>query len=240
MPFLEHLEELRWRIIKSIASVVIAMMAAFPFTGKLLNLLTLPNAHLKEPAELIFLKPTGMLMVRIEIAITVGVIVSLPIIFYQIWQFVMPGLYPSERKYLLPGLLFTTLCFLGGASFCYFVLIPNVLPFLFNLGTASISPKINITEYMSFILRLILVFGIVFELPIISYVLARVGILSPHFLRKYRRYGIVIVFIIAAILTPPDPLSQLLMAFPLLFLYEISIWTSILAARRRKERNEEE
>ncbi|MBN2417436.1 twin-arginine translocase subunit TatC [bacterium] len=240
MPFLAHLEELRWCILKSVLSVFIAMIAAFPFTGIMLTVLTLPNNHLAEPAKLIFLKPTGMLVVRIEIAIAVGVIVSIPVIFYQLWKFLMPGLHAHERRYFLPALLFTTVCFLAGAVFSYFVIIPTVLPFLFGMGTDTIEATINITEYMSFVIRLILVAGLVFELPVLSLFLTRIGILSPSFLKRYRRYGIVLIFLVSAILTPPDPMSQILMAAPLLLLYEVSIWISVIVQRKKIEEEEDE
>ena len=234
MPFLDHLEELRWRILKSLGSVFLFTVVAFPFTGFLLTLLTLPNDRLSEPAELIFLKPTGMLVVRMEVALVVGIIISLPVLFYQFWQFVAPGLLPNERKYVIPALLFTTSCFLIGTGFAYFILIPTVLPFLFSMGTDTISAKININEYMSFALRLIIVAGLIFELPVLSFFLSRIGLVTPVFLRKYRAYGVVLVFIFSAIVTPPDPASQMLMALPLLFLYQISIWISIIGFRKKK------
>lgn len=240
MPFLDHLEELRWCILKSVISVFIAMIAAFPFTGIMLTVLTLPNDHLTEPAKLIFLKPTGMLVVRIEIAIAVGVIVSIPVIFYQLWKFLMPGLHKNERKYFFPSLILTTICFLAGTVFSYFVIIPTVLPFLFSMGTDSIEATINITEYMSFVIRLILVAGLVFELPVVSLFLTRLGILTPTFLKRYRRYSIVLIFLFSAILTPPDPMSQVLMASPLLLLYEVSIWISMLVQRKKKREEEED
>ncbi|HDQ46112.1 MAG TPA: twin-arginine translocase subunit TatC [bacterium] len=238
MPFLDHLEELRWRILKSLASVGFFTIASFPFSGILLNLLTRPNDLLSAPAKLIFLKPTGMILVRMELALVVGVLVSLPVIFYQFWQFVSPGLMPNERKYFLPSLFYTTLCFIAGTFFSYYVMIPVVLPFLYSMGTESIQATININEYISFVMRLILVSGAIFELPILSFFLSRVGLLKPDFLRKYRRYGIVIIVILAAFVTPPDPASQILMAFPLVFLYEISIWVARIGYRRKKKRDD--
>ena len=234
MPFLDHLEEFRWRILKSLGSVFVVTLVSFPFTGFLLNLLTLPNDKLSEPAEMIFLKPTGMLVVRMEVALVVGIIVSLPVLFYQFWQFVAPGLLQNERKYVIPALLFTTSCFLLGTSFAYFILIPTVLPFLFSMGTDTIAAKININEYMSFVLRLIIVAGSIFELPVLAFFLSRIGIVTPKFLRKYRAYGVVVVLIFYGLVTPPDPASQMLMALPLLFLYQISIWISIIGFRKKK------
>jgi sec-independent protein translocase protein TatC len=238
MPFLDHLEELRWRILRSLTSVGIFTLSAFPFTNYFLDALTHPNDCLKEPAKLVFLKPAGMVVVRMELALAVGILVSLPVLFYQFWQFVSPGLMPKERKYFLPILFYTTGCFLAGALFCYFVMIPIVLPFLYSMGTESIQATININEYISFILQLILVSGAIFELPILSFFLARVGILDPKFLTRYRRYGIVAIFIIAAVITPPDPASQLIMALPLLMLYEVSIWVARIGYRRKKERDD--
>ncbi|MCK5145921.1 twin-arginine translocase subunit TatC [bacterium] len=237
MPFLEHLEELRWRILKSLGSVVLFMVVTFPFTGAILKILTMPNDHLADPANLLFLKPTGMLTVRIEIAIAVGIVISLPVIFYQFWQFVSPGLHSSERNFVFPSIFLTTFCFLLGSAFSYFIIIPTVLPFLFGMGTETISAEININYYMSFVLRLILVAGLVFELPVISLLLSNLGILKPQFMRKYRRYGIVITFIFSAIVTPPDPMSQMLMALPLLVLYEISIFVAMYGYSRKKARD---
>lgn len=234
MPFLDHLEELRWRILKCIASVAVLMITAFPFSGQILNWLTLPNDRLSNPAKLIFLKPTGMILVRMELALVVGIVVSLPMIFYQFWSFVAPGLLPNEKKYIPTAILLTSFCFLLGAGFAYFVMLPMVLPFLYSMGTDTITATININEYISFALRLVLVAGLLFELPILSFFLARVGLLEPSFLRKYRRYGIVVVFILAAIVTPPDPMSQMMMAVPLVFLYEVSIWVAKIGHRKKK------
>jgi len=238
MPFLDHLEELRWRILKCLASVMFFTAASFPFSGKLLDLLTLPNAQLKEPAKLIFLKPTGMLVVRMEIALAVGLIISIVVIFYQFWQFVSPGLLEKEKKYFFPSLIFTTICFMGGAAFAYFLVIPLVLPILFGMGTDDIEATINITEYLSFTLRLILVSGLIFELPVLSFFLSRIGVLKPVFLRKYRRYGIVLSCIFAALITPPDPLSMVMMATPLIILYEISIWIAVIGYKKKKASDE--
>lgn len=239
MPFLDHLEEFRWRVLKSLAAVVLFTVVSFPFSGFMLRILTLPNTTLEKPARLIFLKPTGMLMVRMEIALAVGIIGAIPVLFYQGWQFIAPGLLPRERKFFFPALFLTTICFLTGTGFAYFILIPTVLPFLFSMGTDAIEPTINITEYMSFALRLILVSGLIFELPILAFFLSRTGILNPGFLRRYRRYGIVIVFVFSALVTPPDPMSQLLMAFPLIVLYEISIWVSVAGYRMKRKRDSE-
>jgi sec-independent protein translocase protein TatC len=236
MPFLEHLEELRQRILKSLAALVLLSCASFAATDWILDFLTYPNSHLANPAKLIFLKPTAMLMLRMEIALAAGLIASLPVIIYQIWQFISPGLLPGERKYVIPVILLTCLCFLVGGSFAYFVMIPVVLPFLFSLGTKAIEANINISDYMSFVLRLILATGLVFELPVVAFFLARLGLVTPAFLRKSRKYAVILIFVVAAIITPtPDPVNQTILAIPLMLLYEISIWVTVLAYKKRQE-----
>lgn len=235
MPFLDHLEELRIRLFWILGSIGISFIIILPLTKYILPFLTYPNERLKEPAELIFLKPTGMLMVRIEIALVAGLILSMPLIIYHLWKFISPGLFPNERKYIFPIIFFTSGCFILGGLFAYFIMLSVVLPFLFGMGTEAIAPTININDYIGFILRLIVLCGLIFELPILSFFLARVGILTPMFMKKYRRYGIVLVFVLAALITPPDPLSQLLIAFPLIVLYEISIIVCRFGYKKKKE-----
>ena len=238
MSFLQHLEELRWCLIKSVLAVVIGMLCAFPLSGYIIDILTLPNNNLANPPEMVFLKPAGMLLVRMGVSITAGIIVAFPVIFYQIWKFISPALLSKERKIIWPVVTFSTLCFLLGISFAYFVMLPFILPFLYSLGTETIKPTINVSEYIGFSVQIILVAGLVFELPVASFVLTKIGLLSPKILRKYRRYGIIIIFILSAFLTPPDPGSQVLLAVPLLVLYEISIGISVLAYRKRKKQEE--
>ncbi len=233
MPFLSHLEELRWRLLKSIIAVFVMVFVSFPFTNQLLEILTYPNQNMANPPKLIFLHPTGMLLVRFGIAIAAGIILALPVIFYQFWKFVSPGLLPHEKRYIWPIIIFSTVCFLIGIVFAYFVMLPFMLPFLYSLGTEAIRPTININDYIAFVGRIIIVSGIIFELPAMSYFLTKIGILRPHYLKKYRRYAVVVVFILAAILTPPDPGSQLMMAAPLLLLYEISVWISVIVYKKK-------
>ena len=231
MPFLDHLEELRRRLLKAIASVFILSIGSYFFSKQLMAILLRPNPDKgKLP---IFLSPTEGFMIYIKISIFAGVILSLPVIFYQLWKFVSPGLYKKERKYTLLIVVFSTLFFLIGALFCYFVVIPYGLNFLLGFGSGQIEPNIQIKEYLKFVTLLILVFGIIFELPLLSFFLTKLGILTPEFLRTKRRYGIVTIFIAAAVLTPTtDIVSQLLLAVPLMILYEISIWVSKFASSK--------
>ncbi|RMD91825.1 MAG: twin-arginine translocase subunit TatC [Calditrichaeota bacterium] len=235
MPFLDHLEELRWRLIKSIVAVIACAIIAYFFSDQILNFLIFPYNDAARQLEkdqvqrLIFLSPTGGFMIHIKVSIFVGIIVAFPIVFYQLWKFVVPGLLERERKYVPIIVLFSTLCFLIGASFCYFVVLKYGLRFLLSFETSSLVATISVNEYLQFVTMLILVFGLIFELPMLSFFLTKLGLLTPAFLRHYRRYGIVIMVILAAVITPPDVFTQLLLAGPLILLYEISIIVSKMA-----------
>ncbi|MFQ5705854.1 MAG: twin-arginine translocase subunit TatC [bacterium] len=238
MPFLDHLEELRWRLIKSIAAIVLSAIAVYFFSDKVLSLLIRPynlaaeNLQKTNVQRLIFLTPTGGFMIRIKLSIFVGILISLPVIFYQVWKFVVPGLLQKERKYVPVVVLFSTFCFLTGALFCYLVVLRYGLRFLLSFETADLAATISVNEYLQFVTMLILVFGLVFELPVLSFFLTKIGLLTPPFLRHYRRHGIVIMVILAAMITPPDVFTQVLLAGPLIMLYEISILVSKIAVRK--------
>ena len=238
MSFLEHLEELRWSLIKSIVAIIICMSIAFPFSEQLVEILTLPNNQLEIPPKLIFLKPAGMLMVRLGVAMSAGLIVAFPIIFYQIWNFISPGLLKKEKKIVFPVVIFSTVSFALGVAFAYFIMLPFILPFLYSMGTDNLEPTINISEYIGFSLRIILVAGLIFELPLVSFFMTKIGLLKPMAMRKFRRYAIFIMFIVAAVLTPPDPGSQLMLVAPLLILYEISIGISYLVYKGKLKEQE--
>lgn len=249
MSFFEHLEELRWRIIRSLIAVVIGTIIAWIFIDWLMNGVLLHpiihlNAHLsagQQPIRLQNLKPFGQLMLYMEVAIVAGILLSLPYLFYQLWAFIAPGLMPKERKYIRAIVVFSTLCFFAGVVFAYFVMLPAALTFFAGFGTSEIQNNIAINEYMSFIVSVLLAAGVVFELPMISWFLSKLGILTPKFMRKYRRHAIVVIFILAAVLTPgTDPVSQILLAIPLIVLYEVSILVSVFAWRGRKRGGEGE
>lgn len=234
MSFLDHLEELRWRILKSIIALVVASGVGLAFSGRLLEVLVLPLRRLEEPPKLIFLKPVGMFVVRMEAALLAGALLASPFILYQMWRFVAPGLLEHERRAFPLAVGAASLCFLGGASVAYWVVLPIALRFLVGLGTEYVRAQFDIAHYVGFLLRLCLAFGVVFQLPVFSYFLTRLGVLTPKFLQRSRRYAVVAVVVLAALLTPPDVASQLLMAGPLLVLYEASIWVSKLADRNRR------
>lgn len=240
MPFLDHLEELRWRIIKSLISVVFFMIVAFYFSDIFLQWLLKPSADINAPITLQVLKVQSIFIIKLEIALIVGIILSIPVILFQIWSFMAPGLHQHEKKYVWPVIFFAMLSFCVGGAFAYYIIIPYALDFFLNLAPENVSNNIAIDFYFGFILRLIVVFGVVFELPVLSVVLSKLGLITPQFLRKYRRHAIVFFFIIAAILTPPDPTTQVFLAIPLVLLYEITILISYIFAKKRKEKLEQD
>ena len=244
MSFFDHLEELRWRIIWCLIGVGLGTIICLVFSDQIMNgLLLRPvtnlNQHLsagQQPLHLQNLKPFGQLMLYMEVAIVGGVLLSIPNILYQLWAFIAPGLMPTERKYIKSIVAFSSLCFLSGVAFSYLVMLPAALQFFAGFGTAEIQNNIAINEYMSFIISVMLAAGVVFELPMVSWFLSKLGILTPAFMRHYRRHSIVVIFILAAFLTPgTDPVSQVLLAIPLMALFEISIWVSVLAWRGKKK-----
>lgn len=236
---MQHLEELRWRLVRSIIAVFIGAAIALLFSNQVLELLLLPFRKAVEmhaqglapgapaPAtRLIFLAPTEGFMVHIKLAIFAGLLISLPYVLYQLWQFVAPGLLEHEKRHLPKIVTFSSLFFFAGAAFCYLVVIRYGLNFLLGFQKPELVANISIKEYLRFVTMLILVFGIVFEMPVLSYFLSKVGLLTPEFMRQKRRYSIVTIFVMAAIITPPDAFTQVMLAMPLIILYEISIWVS--------------
>jgi sec-independent protein translocase protein TatC len=231
MGFLDHLEELRWRIVKSLIGVVIGGIICWIFIDPIVNILIKPA--LDNKLKLQNIRPFGQVFLYMQVAIIGGVVVSFPNILFQIWKFIAPGLYPKERKYIVRIVFFTSFCFFCGIAFAYFVMMPMALSFFASFGTSQIENIISINEYISFIVSVIIGAGVVFELPMVSWFLSKLGILKPAFMRKFRRHAIVAIFILAAFLTPgTDPVSQVILAVPLLFLYEISIWISKIAQKK--------
>ncbi|MCH8871215.1 twin-arginine translocase subunit TatC [candidate division KSB1 bacterium] len=240
MPFLDHLEELRWRLIKSIVTVIVCAIGVYFFSEQVLAFLIAPYndaaTQLDSGAaqKLIFLSPTGGFMVRIKISIFSAILLGLPVIFYQIWQFVVPGLLGKEKKLVPVVAFFSTLCFLTGALFCYLVVLRFGLRFLLSFETADLVATISVNEYLGFVTMLILVFGLIFELPVLALFLTKIGLLTPAFMRHYRRHGIVGMVILSAVVTPPDVFTQLLLAGPMVLLYEISILISAAVHKKQE------
>jgi sec-independent protein translocase protein TatC len=232
MSFLDHLEELRWRLIYAAIGIVIGAIAAWIFIDPLVELVLLKPAR-DSGAILQNLRPFGQLFLFIQVAIIVGVVISLPNLFYQLWKFISPALKKTERKYILAIVIFSSICFLAGIAFAYFVMLPLALKFAAQFGTESIKNEFAIDEYMSIIISVMLAAGCVFELPMVSFFLSKLGILTPVFMKRYRRHAIVIILVLAAILTPgADPVSQVILAVPLVLLYELSIFISKISVKK--------
>ena len=233
MTFLEHLEEFRWRTIYSIIGVLIGTIIAWIFKDILVeNILLKPAIDAKITLQ--NLKPFGQLFLYVEIAIICGFIISIPNVFYQLWKFIAPALKANERKYVSFIVFFSTLCFLSGIVFAYFVMLPITLKFAAQFGTTKIENNFAIAEYFSIIISVMLASGVIFELPMLSFALSKLGILTPRLMQRYRRHSIVVIMIAAAILSPgTDPVAQILLAIPLVLLYEISIFVSKFASKKR-------
>ncbi len=252
MPFTAHLEELRRRLIYCFVAIAIGGFISYFFKEKVIEILTSPLiAALKSQAlnsgnkarilqTLIFTGPHEAFVAYIKLAFICGMVLAIPVILYHLWRFVAPGLYTHERKYLLPVICLSTVFFFLGILFGYFIVMPFGMKFFVSFTSSELMPLIRMKEYISFTSKFLFAFGIVFELPLFSLVLTKLGVINAGMLRKYRKYAILVIFVIAAILTPPDVLTQIMMAGPLLVLYEISILVSQVFGRKKKKVIEEE
>ena len=228
LPLVEHLEELRKRIIICLVSVFILALLSYFYAETILALL------MKAVGELVFIAPQEAFIAYLKIALFSGLFLSLPVILYQVWKFVSAGLLCKERKYLLIYGPLSFLLFLVGAAFSYQVVLPLGLKFLIDrYSTATLQPMISVSKYISFVGMFLLAFGIVFELPLVILFLVKIGLVSPQSLRRRRKEVIAITFILAAVMTPPDIFTQILLAIPILLLYEISLWTAVVVNRRK-------
>ncbi|MDH3892593.1 MAG: twin-arginine translocase subunit TatC [candidate division Zixibacteria bacterium] len=230
MPFLTHLEELRWRLLKSILSIVVLAAAAFYFRNVLFDFLILPLGD----TELHFTEVTGSFYAYMKVALITGLLAALPFVFYQFWSFIAPGLYQTEKAAVLPLVLVSTILFLIGATFCYLTVLPTALWFLIHFSEVLV-PVITVNSYISFSGMLLVAFGCGFELPVVSYFLGRLGIINARLMSKVRRYAFVAILIVGAIITPPDVLTQVLLAGPVYLLYEISIIIVRMTERKREK-----
>lgn len=235
MTFLEHLEEFRWRVIYSLIGIVIATVVAWVFIDFLVEkVLLLPASEAK--IHLQNLKPFGQLFIYLQVAFIAGFILSIPNFFYHFWKFISPALKSSEKKYVVWIVLFSSICFLTGIVFAYYVMLPFTLKFAAQFGTEIIENNFSIDEYFSIIFSVMLAAGLVFELPMLSFFLSKIGILNPSIMRRFRRHSIVTIMILSAILTPgTDPVAQVLLAIPLVLLYEISIFVSKIFSKKSIE-----
>lgn len=237
-PFVEHLMELRNRLVKSVIAVAIvaAVLAVFPGPGRLYDWLAAPLvAQLPQGATMIATSVISPFMVPLKILLMASFMIALPVVLYQIWAFVAPGLYLREKKMVLPLVVSSTMLFFAGVAFCYYLVFGRVFAFIQAFAPESITAAPDIDAYLGFVLTMFLAFGVAFEVPIAVVVLVRIGVVRVQQLKHFRGYFIVLSFVIAAIITPPDVVSQLSLAIPMCLLYECGIWAARVLAPRDED-----
>ena len=241
MPFTEHLEELRRRLIICFIAVGIGFVISYFFAKQIFEILMRPLIKVMPPGEgLIFTALPEAFITYLKVALLTGIGLACPVIIYQFWRFLAPGLYHRERRAILPIVLFSTVFFLGGALFGYFVVFPFGFKFFIGFASDSIRALPSLREYLKFATKLLFAFGFIFELPLFAFFLARLGLIRVEMLKKQRKYAILIIFTVSAILTPPDVVTQIMMAGPLLVLYELSVWIVKVFGRKPVDLEAEE
>ncbi len=241
LPFTDHLEELRKRLIISVIAVAAGFIVSYFFSKQLFEILMKPLIVALPPrSTLIFTSLPEAFFTYLKVSLLAGIFIASPVVLYEIWAFISPGLYKHEKRYVIPFVFFSSIFFIGGALFGYFVVFPFGFKFFLGFATDYIRPMPTIKEYFGFCAKLLFAFGVIFELPLFVLFLARLGIINDRILRKQRKYAILLVFIASAILTPPDVMTQLMMAGPLLALYEISIWVAKIFGKKPNVEEEED
>ena len=241
MPLTAHLEELRKRLIISFIALAVGFIVSFLFKEKLFSFVTRPlEPHLPEGSSLQYIGVYEAFLTYLKISLFGGLFLAMPVIFYQLWRFVAPGLYKNEKRYVIPFVVLSMFFFLGGASFCYFIVFPYVFEFFMSFSHESLMANPTMQPLLSFATRLLVAFGLVFEMPIFFFFLGRIGLVNYKALARQRRMAVVLVFLGAALLTPPDVVSQLMLAGPLMILFELSIQIVRITGRKPDEEFEEE
>ena len=241
-PFVSHLMELRDRLVRALAAVGVAaaVLALFPGPAELYDLLAAPLvAHLPAGTTLIATSVISPFMVPLKILLMAAFLLALPVVLYQMWAFIAPGLYTHEKRLVMPLVISSTILFFIGVAFCYFFVFGQVFKFIQSFAPKSITAAPDIEAYLSFVLTMFIAFGLAFEVPIVVIVLARMGLVTIEKLKEFRSYFIVLAFIIAAIVTPPDVVSQLALAIPMVILYEIGIWAAQIFIKHTKAPEDE-
>ncbi len=234
MSLIEHLEELRHRILKALLALVIGFLVCWAFAKPIAEILARPIYEvLPEGEKLVFLGVTDAFVLYVKVALLAGLFLTAPFVLYQVWRFVAPGLYQRERRHAFPFIFFGTLFFLGGGAFAYFVAFPFALEFLIGMGEAF-EPQITVERYYRFLLYIMLGLGLMFELPIVIFFLARIGVVTPAFLMRHFRWAVLIIFVMAAVITPtPDVVNLLLFAIPTILLYLLGVGAAALTQKKK-------
>jgi len=241
MPFTSHLAELRSRLIKSVLAVAVGFFACFSLAEEIFAVLAAPlkSLHIRG-LMLIGTSVTEAFFTKMKVSFIAAVILASPVLLWQLWQFVAPGLYEHEKRYTRSFVVFGSGFFIAGAAFCYAVVIQGGLSFLLHrYEEIDIQPMLQMSDYLSLVSRMVLAFGVMFELPVLAFFLARVGIINHRFLIRQSRYALLAIALLAAVLTPPDLISQILLMLPLIFLYGVSIGVAYLARFRMNRRERE-
>jgi len=236
LPFIAHLEELRKRLIICFIAIGVGFALSYGFKEKLFDILTRPLiAVMRECDKLIYTSLPEAFFAYLKVAFLAGVMIAAPVILYEFWMFVAPGLYQKEKRLLLPIVFLSSFFFVGGALFGYFVVFPFGFQYFLSFATDIIRPLPSMKEYLSLATMMLLAFGLVFELPLLLAFMSRLGLVSVAFLKKNRKYALLLIFIVAAILTPPDVISQIMMALPMMALYELGILGARIFERKKPE-----
>jgi sec-independent protein translocase protein TatC len=242
LPFTAHLEELRKRLIIAAAAWLIGFVVCYSFSEQLFQFISEPVRNaLPKGSSLVFINAIEPFFTYLKIGAIAGLLVALPVIFWQIWAFVAPGLYSNEKKYAIPFVLASCFCFATGTYFGFVFVFPTIFTFLikYGTGTGQITAMLSMGSYLSLSSKLLLAFGLVFELPIIIFFLARMGIVDHKWLSRNRKFALIIAFVVGAVLTPPDVFSQCSIAIPFVLLYEVGIWVAYIFGKKKPAAEED-
>ncbi len=234
---IEHLQELRVRLLRGLLAVAVATIVTFYFVDDIFHFLITPIIpYLPEPKKLIVLSPLEQIVAYLRIAVISGIFLAAPALLYQLWQFIAPGLYPKEKRFVIPFIIFGTVSFIGGAAFGFYVLLPTTFKFLVQVLPADVMPQYTVERYFSLVTQLLLAMGVIFEMPLVLAMLSLAGFVTTDQLKRFRKYNIIGSFVLSAFLTPTvDPYSQTIMALPLILFYELGIAFAYLTERRRNQ-----
>ena len=233
MGFLDHLEELRWRLARTLIGIILFSAVSYFYIDEILYFFLEPAKKTKSSIVLQSLQVQSMFMIKWYVSLISGFVLSVPHTVYQLWKFVAPGLKVNEKKIIIPVVVLASLSFGIGIIFGYVVIVPFSLEFFSSIASQQVENNFSIQYYFSFMAWLMIGAGLIFQLPVVSLLLSAIGVLTPAFMRHYRKYSIIVILVLSSFITPPDPVSMLLMAFPLVILYETSIGVSWLVNRSK-------